>query len=104
MKRYVALLVLRVRWNGFSFLSHGLSSVLALCLFFAAHSAWAEGAVVLATYEGVINPVAAEYFHDALVFAEVGGFVVRTEEARAALQHDEHVVFIRMRMQAVFAA
>lgn len=26
--------------------------------------------VVLATYEGVINPVAAEYFHDALSFAE----------------------------------
>lgn len=28
--------------------------------------------VVVATYEGVINPVAAEYLHDALAFAEAG--------------------------------
>lgn len=31
---------------------------------------WASAPVVVATYEGVINPVAAEYFHDALAFAE----------------------------------
>ncbi len=31
---------------------------------------WADSAVVVATYEGVINPVTAEYFHDALAFAE----------------------------------
>jgi membrane-bound serine protease (ClpP class) len=30
----------------------------------------ADSPVVLATYEGVINPVAAEYLHDALAFAE----------------------------------
>ncbi|WP_447975365.1 NfeD family protein [Nitrospira sp. Kam-Ns4a] len=35
-----------------------------------AQSAAATQAVVLATYEGVINPVTAEYFHDALAFAE----------------------------------
>ncbi len=29
--------------------------------------------VVVATYEGVINPVAAEYLHDALTFAEANG-------------------------------
>lgn len=33
-------------------------------------SAQAAAPIVIATYEGVINPVAAEYFHDALAFAE----------------------------------
>src|SRR5262245_33248454 len=33
-------------------------------------AARAESSVVLATYDGVINPVAAEYLHDALVSAE----------------------------------
>lgn len=33
-------------------------------------AARAETAVVLATYEGVINPVAAEYVHDAIAFAQ----------------------------------
>ncbi len=30
----------------------------------------AEAPIVVATYDGVINPVTAEYFHDALLFAE----------------------------------
>ncbi len=45
----------------------------ALCLtalLLATPSVWADSAVVVATYEGVINPVTAEYFHDALAFAE----------------------------------
>ncbi|WP_413933888.1 hypothetical protein [Nitrospira sp. BLG_1] len=29
--------------------------------------------IVVATYEGVINPVAAEYLHDALTFAQTSG-------------------------------
>jgi membrane-bound serine protease (ClpP class) len=33
----------------------------------------AESSVVLATYEGVINPVAAEYLHDALAYAQESG-------------------------------
>ncbi len=33
----------------------------------------AESSVVLATYEGVINPVAAEYLHDALASAQESG-------------------------------
>lgn len=32
--------------------------------------AWAARPVAVATYEGVINPVAAEYIHDALAFAQ----------------------------------
>ena len=39
-------------------------------LLLAAPSAWADSTVVVATYEGVINPVTAEYFHDALAFVE----------------------------------
>src|SRR2546422_731110 len=35
-----------------------------------AFSAQAAAPVVVATYEGVINPVAAEYLHDALALAE----------------------------------
>ncbi len=34
---------------------------------------WAVQPVVVATYEGVINPVSAEYVHDAVEFAEANG-------------------------------
>jgi membrane-bound serine protease (ClpP class) len=36
-------------------------------------SARAESVIVLATYEGVINPVSAEYLHDALVSSQESG-------------------------------
>lgn len=45
-------------------------------------SAAAASTVVLATYEGVINPVAAEYLHDAVAFAEankVQALIVRLD-------------------------
>ncbi len=50
----------------------GLRLVIAVALLLgvAAAPAAAAQTVVLATYEGVINPVTAEYFHDALAFAE----------------------------------
>lgn len=35
----------------------------------SASSGWASSPVALATYEGIINPVAAEYLHDAVTFA-----------------------------------
>ena len=44
-----------------------LSLVLSWAVPFASEAA---APVVVATYEGVINPVAAEYFHDALGLAE----------------------------------
>jgi len=50
------------------FLSSILVAVLCVCI--DARLALAANAVVVATYEGVINPVAAEYFHDALTFAD----------------------------------
>ena len=50
------------------FLSPILVAVLCVCI--DARLALAANAVVVATYEGVINPVAAEYFHDALTFAD----------------------------------
>jgi membrane-bound serine protease (ClpP class) len=63
--------------------SHSLSShfaaiavvVLTLCPFpdCAIGAASAGGPVVVATYEGVINPVAAEYVHDALAAAQTSG-------------------------------
>jgi len=37
----------------------------------AESTALAEPVAVIATYEGVINPVAAEYLHDAILFAEL---------------------------------
>jgi membrane-bound serine protease (ClpP class) len=49
-------------------LSFVLVAVLCVCI--NARLALATNAVVVATYEGVINPVAAEYFHDSLIFAE----------------------------------
>ncbi|HZH48474.1 MAG TPA: nodulation protein NfeD [Nitrospira sp.] len=42
-------------------------------LFAAPPATQAEPFVVLATYDGVINPVSAEYLHDALAWAEEGG-------------------------------
>ncbi len=42
-------------------------------LVLATPPAWAGSTVVVATYEGVINPVTAEYLHDALNFAETAG-------------------------------
>jgi len=36
-------------------------------------AALAGSPVVVATYEGVINPVSAEYIHDALAFAQTAG-------------------------------
>ncbi len=48
----------------------GLCSVLLLL---AAAPGWAGSTVVVATYEGVINPVTAEYLHDAVNFAETAG-------------------------------
>lgn len=46
--------------------------VIALCLILAGSPAHASE-VVVASYEGVINPVAAEYLHDALAFAQGSG-------------------------------
>jgi len=58
-------------------------TALALTLFFASPSnGEAPQPVVIATYEGVINPVAAEYVHDALAFAEAKAaqaFVLRLD-------------------------
>lgn len=42
---------------------------LALCLILPTDPALAED-IVVATYEGVINPVAAEYLHDAIAYAQ----------------------------------
>lgn len=59
---------------------HFLSLTPFLCASFlisVVSSGWAGQPVVVATYEGVINPVAAEYVHDAVAFAE--------EEAAQAL-------------------
>src|SRR5207245_6328367 len=42
--------------------------------------------------------------HDALVLAHVGVTAVGVVVARLALQHDEGVVFVRMRVQTVLAA
>jgi membrane-bound serine protease (ClpP class) len=45
---------------------------LAVCPAFLSHSVYAKE-IVIASYEGVINPVAAEYLHDALDFAQSTG-------------------------------
>ncbi len=50
-----------VAWVGFA-----LSLILPTCPVLAEN-------IVIATYEGVINPVAAEYLHDALAFAQSSG-------------------------------
>ena len=63
------------------FLSPILVAVLCVCI--DARLALAANAVVVATYEGVINPVAAEYFHDALTFAET----IRAQAIVLRLEH-----------------
>ncbi|MDK2742812.1 MAG: nodulation protein NfeD [Nitrospira sp. BO4] len=45
---------------------------LALCLTLSHSPAHADD-IIVATYEGIINPVAAEYLHDALAFAQSSG-------------------------------
>ncbi len=57
--------------------AHALSAarvvpLLTLCLLLSCRPALADE-IVVATYEGVINPVAAEYLHDALTFAQSAG-------------------------------
>ncbi len=49
-----------------------LGSIIALCLMLTGSPAYA-GEIVVANYEGVINPVAAEYLHDALALAHSSG-------------------------------
>jgi membrane-bound serine protease (ClpP class) len=49
-----------------------LGPLMTLCLIPPVSHAYA-GEMVIASYEGVINPVAAEYLHDALAFAESSG-------------------------------
>lgn len=59
------------RRNSFpSSLSRGHVVLCALWLCFPIHAAIASEPVVVATYDGVINPVSAEYVHDALALAE----------------------------------
>ena len=56
----------------------GISTVVGAAVWFAlslilpTHPVLAEE-IVVASYEGVINPVAAEYLHDALIFAQSSG-------------------------------
>jgi len=47
--------------------------VLAAALGALSTPGWAAGDVLVATYEGVINPVAAEYLHDAVATAQASG-------------------------------
>ncbi|MES4787070.1 MAG: hypothetical protein C4294_16020, partial [Nitrospiraceae bacterium] len=68
-------LPMQLAWN---FCNRFLSLQKTICfllvwitlLISVALSASAQAPVVVATYEGVINPVSAEYVHDALDFAE----------------------------------
>lgn len=46
---------------------------LLAALFIGSSLVWAGSFVMLATYDGVINPVSAEYLHDALVSAQESG-------------------------------
>lgn len=59
---------MKMPYRGSFFPPAGLM-VLLPCLALASPAA-AESPVIVATYEGVINPVTAEYLHDALAFAE----------------------------------
>lgn len=52
------------------FLKTVAAAVFLVILFYSQQSTAGAGEVVVATYEGVINPVAAEYLHDALLSAE----------------------------------
>ena len=47
--------------------------LLGFLLIVSCHAFSAEPFVTVATYDGVINPVSAEYVHDALLSAEAGG-------------------------------
>lgn len=47
-----------------------LSLVYGDAVSFSAQTGQADAPIVVATYEGVINPVAAEYLHDAMAFAD----------------------------------
>ena len=49
-----------------------LSTSITLSVIIASHPAY-SGEIVLASYDGVINPVAAEYLHDALAVAQSSG-------------------------------
>ena len=49
-----------------------LGAIIALCLILTSRPTYA-GEIVLASYEGVINPVAAEYLQDALAVAHSSG-------------------------------
>lgn len=62
-------------WEGQLFLIKFNLPIVALlvALFAAPPATQAEPFVVLATYDGIINPVSAEYLHDALAWAEEGG-------------------------------
>lgn len=66
-----ALLRLRTRYAR-AFTTSLIGLFIALCPMFTDRSAYA-GEIVVAGYEGVINPVAAEYLHDALAFAQSSG-------------------------------
>src|SRR5437016_9660511 len=62
----------------FQHLSHHLAAITAVAVTLCvvpghAEAPASEGPVVVATYEGVINPVAAEYLHDALSEAHTLG-------------------------------
>ncbi len=71
MTRPIRMRPVYVRRNRFSCLPpRGLTFLFSLLLVFIARVALAGSPVVVANYEGVINPVTAEYFHDALAFAE----------------------------------
>lgn len=47
-----------------------MAGMITLGLTLGPLGAWAASSVVIADYEGVINPVATEYLHDAVAFAE----------------------------------
>lgn len=59
-------------WSVSSFPQILVGLALALCQPFLGYSVQAKE-IVVANYEGVINPVAAEYLHDALDFAQSSG-------------------------------
>lgn len=50
-----------------------LGLVMAVCLILTDSRVFAAGEIVVASYEGVINPVAAEYLRDALASAQSSG-------------------------------
>lgn len=56
-----------------SFSTAILGLVMAVCLILTDSRAFAAGEIVVASYEGVINPVAAEYLRDALASAQSSG-------------------------------